>query len=178
MLACASLAYLTFLTVWGHKMKEQTFILQKCILPISKVGFFGPEQSHLTCVRPNLQVCHYPPRGKILHFHTCSFAHAGFQLMYANITGKWGFSLTETRVWGSSVRLCSRRRKCGMGCSNPMLDTFLGCSTQPLQLLMTNGYSWGVIRVLVCSITTWKNLLRQRISLLKLPQVTIFCGVG
>lgn len=47
------------------------------------------------------------------HFHIHSFAHAGFHLRYANLTSKWGFSLTET-----SLGVCGR--KCGMDSSHTM----------------------------------------------------------
>lgn len=93
-------------------------------------------------------------------FYTHSLAHAGFHLMYANLTSKWGFSLIEAplRVW---------RRKRGMDSSHTILDTSLGCSYQCLHLLMRNRYAQKAILVLVCSTTTWKHILGKGTSLLE-----------
>lgn len=91
-------------------------------------------------------------------FHTHSFSHAGFHLMYTNLTmHKRGISLTETSlgVWG---------RICGMDSSHTMWDTSLGCSAQ---LLMRNSYPQKVILVLVSLTTTWKHISGQGIFLLE-----------
>lgn len=120
----------------------------------TKVGFLGPEQSHLTCVRYKFQVCHYLPRGKIPQalLYSCMFPS---DVCKPN---------KQVRFFSCWDLIESMREK--------VLDEFLphnvrhslGCSAQ---LLMKNNYTQKVILVLVSLTTTWKHTLGQGISLLE-----------